>query len=128
MKIKATFLLLLLSAFLLNAAGSIYSSSHSHCYTPNNPVADAIASAGKYDYNIGLQSPEFSKPFSRIIQDYYQTDVDDDSFNTTGFHKPQKAPSFSSVRIHDLRICYTATSLLKEATPKRYILFRVFII
>ncbi|MFN8238432.1 MAG: hypothetical protein U0T77_09695 [Chitinophagales bacterium] len=124
MKIKATLLFILLAVFLLNVTGRIGAYSHSHQYTAINPVADAI----KSDNNNGLQSPVCSKLLSNIIQDYYQSDEDDDPVNSIGVYKPQKASSFSATLFHNKCFNSTLTSLSGEYTPKRYILFRVFII
>lgn len=122
MKIKATLLLILLSAILLNVPGK----SCVYFFSAGNSKSDALVSSCKSENP--RQIAAYKKQAANGIQDYYQTDEDDDSYNISGFQKPQNASSFSAVFFHSYNSNPTTTSSLGKYTPKRYLLYRVFII
>ncbi len=130
MKIKATIVFLLLSVLLIGKSDKVVARLHSnvqlvqHATAVDNTFSICEKSALKYA-EVNVCNWQVT---ADVFPDYYPSDEEDDSIDNSVFHKLHNVFSFLDTQTYHCFFQPDVNALSGNYAPKKYILYRVFII
>lgn len=130
MKIKATLLFILLSVLLVSKSDRIYACLHSNIQIAQNTTAvdNTFSSCKKSALKHAEINAGSASIATDVFPDYYPSDEEDDLIDNNVFQKLHNGYSFFNTQTYYSFFQPSVNTLSGNYAPKKYILYRVFII